>query len=499
MPSIATCAKGALLFAAFVHGKAHLPKMPADLTTPVQQRIAFHGPDSMTVSWNTYQKVDKACVKYRESGSSLEMTVCSSASAQTYPTSRTWFNSVTITGLKPAANYCYKIVSTNSTESNFQSPRRAGDKTPFTVNAVIDLGVYGKDGYTIKGDKSKRDTIPHVAPSLEHSTVKRLTETINDYEFVIHPGDLGYADDWLLKEHNIFDGKNAYQAILEQFYDQLSPIASRKAYMASPGNHEAACQEVPRTASVCPDGQNNFTDFMTRFGSSMPQTFGSTSPDAQAKMNANKAQELANPPFWFSFEYGMAHFVMIDTETDFGNAPDGPHGEAQFNAGPFGAPNQQLEFLEADLASVDRTITPWLILAGHRPWYQTGKGACKPCQDAFEPLMYKYGVDLGVFGHIHNTQRFMPVFNNTADPAGMDNPAAPMYIVAGGPGNIEGLDKLGKMPPYTAYGNDEEFCYARLAFESAHSLRVDFVRSSTGDVVDTSTLKKVHDKKFVVQ
>jgi hypothetical protein len=33
--------------------------------------------------------------------------------------------------------------------------------------------------------------------------------------------------------------KEAYESIIEQFYDQLAPIAGRKLYMASPGNHEA--------------------------------------------------------------------------------------------------------------------------------------------------------------------------------------------------------------------------------------------------------------------
>ncbi|KAG5933388.1 hypothetical protein E4U53_001016 [Claviceps sorghi] len=500
MPSFATCARAALLLAAGVHGRAHLPPIPSDLTTPVQQRIAVNGPNSITVSWNTYKKLDQACVQYGASDCSLDKRVCSSTSAQTYPSSRTWFNSVTITGLSPASKYCYKIVSTNSTEASFQSPRLAGDKTPFTINAIIDLGVYGEDGYTIEMDKSKRDTIPYIPPSLNHTTIRRLADTINDYEFVIHPGDLAYADDWLLRGHNALDGKDAFQAILEQFYDQLSPISSRKPYMASPGNHEAACQEVPFTWGLCPAGQKNFTDFMTRFGSSMPSPFASTSSDAKAKVNANKARQLAKPPFWFSFEYGMAHIVMIDTETDFANAPDSAWGSAHLGGGPFGAPNQQLQFLEADLASVDRTITPWVVVAGHRPWYTAADASCKPCQAAFEPLFHKYGVDLAVFGHVHNSQRFMPVFKDKADPAGLDNPSAPMYIIAGGAGNIEGLVKVERTrPSYLAFSYDEDFSYATITFEDAQHLRVDFVRSSTGQVLDTATLNKKHDRRFVVQ
>ena len=88
--------------------------------------------------------------------------------------------------------------------------------------------------------------IPQVQPSLNHTTIGRLATTINDYEFIVHPGDLGYADDWYLRKKNLLHGKNAYQAILEIFYEQLAPIAGRKMYMTGPGNHEAVCAEIPK-------------------------------------------------------------------------------------------------------------------------------------------------------------------------------------------------------------------------------------------------------------
>jgi hypothetical protein len=148
---------------------------------------------------------------------------------------------VTLTGLKPGTTYYYKIGSTNSSVEHFFSPRVPGDKTPFSVVATPDLGVYGADGFTIAGDQTKRDMIPQIDPSLNHSTIDHLTRTVDDYEFVLHPGDLAYADDWFEKPKNLFDGKNAFEAILEQFYTQLAPIAGRKPYMVSPGNHEVAC------------------------------------------------------------------------------------------------------------------------------------------------------------------------------------------------------------------------------------------------------------------
>lgn len=270
--------------------------------------------------------------------------------------------------------------------------------------------------------------------------------------------------------------------------------------MASPGNHEAACTEIPYTTGLCPEGQKNFTDFMTRFKGLMPTAFPSSSKNVTAQASAKKAQALANPPFWYSFEYGMAHIVMIDTETDFPSAPDGTDGSAGLGAGPFGqTPTQQLDFLDADLASVDRTITPWVIVAGHRPWYSTGasKNICGPCQTAFEPLFYKYGVDLGIFGHVHNSQRFNPVYNNIADPAGLKNPKAPAYIVAGGAGNIEGLSAVGANYSTNVFAYGDEFSYATLKFVDAENLRIEFLRSDTGELLDSSVLYKEHNVAFV--
>lgn len=500
MTSILTCAKLLPVLAASAMAGASYPAIPKDLSTPVQQRLAVKNANAISVGWNTYEKLSQPCVQYGTSADSLTTQVCSSNSV-TYPTSRTYSNAVTLTGLTPATTYYYKIVSTNSSVEHFFSPRVAGDKTAFAMNAVIDMGVYGADGYTIQMDNTKRDTIPQIDPSLNHTTIDRLAQTVDDYELVLHPGDFAYADDWFEKPKNLLDGKNAFEAILEQFYDQLAPIAGRKAYMASPGNHEADCEEINYTTGLCPAGQKNFTDFMNRFGNTMPTAFTSSSSDNNAKVNANKAQLLANPPFWYSFEYGMVHVTMIDTETDFANAPDGPGGSAGLDGGPFGAPNQQLDFLKADLASVDRTVTPWLIVGGHRPWYSTGGSGniCKPCQAAFEPLLYKYGVDLAIFGHVHNSQRFLPVNNTVADPNGMKDPKAPMYIVAGGAGNIEGLSSVGANYSTNAFAYADDFSYATMTFQDANNLRVDFIRSSTGETLDSSILYKTHGSQFVSQ
>jgi acid phosphatase len=400
---------------------------------------------------------------------------------------------VILSELKPATEYYYKIDSTNSSAQLFLSPRIPGDKTPFNMNIVADLGIYGKDGFTV----SARDETTYVQPELNHTTIGRLADTLNDYEVVLHPGDFAYADDWYLRFPTEKEGQQAYQSILEGFYEQLSPITGQKMYMASPGNHEADCTDIRRLLKLCPEGQENFTDFTHHFGKTMPLPFVSSSNNTSAQTRSDKARSLARPPFWYSFEYGMAHVVMLNTETDF---PDAPEAQGKFESGPFGPKGEQLKFLDADLSSVDRNVTPWVIVTGHRPWYTTGfVRRCTSCQEAFEKLLYKYGVDIAVFGHVHNSQRLLPVFKGATDPRGMDNPKAPMYIICGGAGNIEGLAPIDGDSHYTEFAYADDYSYSTLKILNETHLQVDFIRSLTGDLLDSSTLYKDHSIPFVNQ
>lgn len=67
---------------------------------------------------------------------------------------------------------------------------------------------------------------------------------------------------------------------------------------------------------------------------------------------------------WYSFNHGMAHFISLDSETDLGNGLGGPDEGAPLNAGPFGSyQNAQVDWLAADLAAVDRTRTPWVVVS----------------------------------------------------------------------------------------------------------------------------------------
>ena len=53
----------------------------------------------------------------------------------------------------------------------------------------------------------------------------------------------------------------------------------------------------------------------------------------------------------YGFDYGNIHVVMMSTEHDFTTN------------------SEQHTFLDNHLKNVNRSITPWLIFAGHRPMY----------------------------------------------------------------------------------------------------------------------------------
>ena len=73
------------------------------------------------------------------------------------------------------------------------------------------------------------------------------------------------------------------------------------------------------------------------------------------------------------------HFTMMDTEVEI-------HEESD-----------QYEFLERDLASVDRARTPWVVFMGHRPMYSIwGRDSDI---GAVEDLLMKNKVDLVLWGH----------------------------------------------------------------------------------------------------
>ena len=123
--------------------------------------------------------------------------------------------------------------------------------------------------------------------------------------------------------------------------------------------------------------------------------------------------------FWYSFDYGLAHFVSMDGETDYYKSPESPfiaripeNSTETFpmqnetkppDSGPFGYINgsykdnqnyEQYNWLKNDLESVDRSKTPWVFAMSHRPMHISPPAAYEVnIASAFEDLLIENGVD----------------------------------------------------------------------------------------------------------
>lgn len=83
---------------------------------------------------------------------------------------------------------------------------------------------------------------------------------------------------------------------------------------------------------------------------------------------------------------------------------------------PFGPGSSQHGWLQHDLAGVNRTRTPWLLVVLHVPWYTSNAHHPQAEGDAMrtslEPMLLKAGVDLVFNGHVHAYERSWPVAGN---------------------------------------------------------------------------------------
>jgi hypothetical protein len=143
--------------------------------------------------------------------------------------------------------------------------------------------------------------------------------------------------------------------------------------------------------------------------------------------------ELAQGEEWYSFDYGNAHFVVLNDSV----------ADSSVIAG------SQATWLRADLAAVDRSVTPWIIVSHHRSFY-TCRSTHSPATNlrtAWQPIFDEFAVDFVVNGHNHVYERSLPIRGllegegqlAAAGPNGIPTheagrPSGTIYLVSGGAG-----------------------------------------------------------------
>jgi acid phosphatase type 7 len=100
---------------------------------------------------------------------------------------------------------------------------------------------------------------------------------------------------------------------------------------------------------------------------------------------------------FYSFDWGGAHFVALDSELYHGDRGAGPE--------------EQKAFLERDLAA---TRKRWKFAFLHRSLYSSSRyGLDELIREDLEPLFARYGVDVVFSGHDHAYERTAPVMGVT--------------------------------------------------------------------------------------
>lgn len=169
---------------------------------------------------------------YGTSPGALTQSASSSISV-TYATSLTFSNHVNITGLQSFTTYYYQPQYSNATTPySFTTARLAGDMTPYTAGVVVDMGTFGVLGLSTTVGTGAANPLQ----VNEQTTIASMTELLGTYEFMVHAGDIAYADYWLKEEIQNYlpttttqQGAVVYESILNAFFDELVGVTSAKA------------------------------------------------------------------------------------------------------------------------------------------------------------------------------------------------------------------------------------------------------------------------------
>ena len=164
-------------------------------------------------------------------------------------------------------------------------------------------------------------------------------------------GDLAYA--------------NGHDLKWDSWQRLIQPLASAVPVMVAAGNHDISCSFPPRVGGVGWCNERTMDAYITRF--TMPEAPAPVGPQPGAaegigcarhfacclpsKQNSHRRSFVHRRNLFFSYDTGPAHVVVLCTYV------------------PWDVASPQYRWAAADLASVDRSVSPWLIVVNHSPYY----------------------------------------------------------------------------------------------------------------------------------
>jgi hypothetical protein len=356
-------------------------------------------------------------------------------------------------GMKELQNkkvyYIFGDVNTNdfSKEFTLNVPPLAGNQPesrPTTVILYDDMG-RGSNDDTFTWNEYGRPAI---------NTSQSVAHLVNNGEIdaIYHGGDISYA--------------TGYAAVWDFYLDMMSPVTAGVPYLTTVGNHESDWLNSASLYSNTDSGGECGVMTTTHIPMPSPATL--------------------NEPWW-SYEVGLIHFIGMSTEHNYTIG------------------SKQYLWLEHDLINIDRVKTPWVIFGGHRAMYLNSNYGGTETSDQtvmalmienLEPLLFKYRVNIGFYGHNHAVQRHASVlnsvviqhaeekYNNEFKPVYWHNdPQATVHFVVGTGGADFTKNSLNPPPDW----NELTFYrwgYAKVTAFNSTNLYWEWIDSSNDDVID---------------
>ncbi len=262
--------------------------------------------------------------------------------------------------------YQYEAVLPGLTAGTRYSYQLALDGQPLTFGGTLSFKTAGAGHFSFLafGDSG-------IDSSAQYLLARRMA--VENPDLVLHTGDVAYLS-------------GRFDEFEQRHFAYYQDLMTRVPFFPCPGNH----------------------DYLT--DNARPYLLMHSLPEASVP-EAERGR-------YYSFDWGNAHFVSLDSNASLASAARGNGG--------------MLNWLEADLAKTQKF---WRIVYFHHPPYSNGIHSDDPIEalvrDQIVPILERNNVDLVLNGHEHSYQRTYPIKNGR--PVGPNQ--GPVYITTGGGGS----------------------------------------------------------------
>jgi len=356
-----------LLLTSHVVKPQGLPVADVFLAKPYLQVGSVPTPTTLQLQWTTKDEDAKWTVeqKHDTKGSWTKSSSISSRKIIVTATDVRKIFSSTLTGLLPGTTFFYRVLRNGKEvfSSTAQAPR-APDQ-PFRFVAIGDIGA----------------GTPEQRPLAHRAFLEKP-------DLVIVPGDIVY-DRGLISEYDTRFWP-VYNA--DKSDESGAPLMRSIPFVAAPGNHDTDT----RNLDVYPDALAYFMYWNQPLNGPVGEEGSSLVPKLTASTERRTAFVAAAREAYprmanFSFDYGNAHWIIIDSN---------PYVDL--------TDSTLATWLAADLVAA-RNAT-WRFVVFHHPGFNSAREHYEQQQmRILSPVLEAGHVDVVFNGHVHNYQRSFPL------------------------------------------------------------------------------------------